>query len=438
MVSNAKVPGPEATGFLSYFFDLLTTNNLLSLGCSSTHASVINASSTISTTFKMATVTGKCDPRFEQVRSLLEKAIASGDELGASIAVNLDGEEVVDIWGGFVDRERTKPWAEDTIVNVWSSTKCLMSLTVLKLVEQGVLDLEERVSHYWPEFGANGKWDIRLRHILSYQDGLPGWDSPITQEQTLDLEASADKLAKQAPWWEPGTKAGYHPTTIGHLVGMIVRKATGRTLKEIVATEIIGPLGTDYQIGALEKDWPRVSPVYPPEDLGGDQLMEPGSISARTFLNPIPDGSFANTEAWKRAEMPATNGHTNARGMNRTMTAITSGGTVRGVQILKPETVELIFKEQYQGPDATVLAPIRYGIGYSLRGTTEGQTQSLIDPFVPVGKICYWGGWGGSINIMDLDRKLTITYAMNKMYGSVMGNKNTWAYVQAIYKALES
>ncbi|KAI0152717.1 beta-lactamase [Xylariaceae sp. FL1272] len=386
----------------------------------------------------MTTVKGKCDPKFEEIRTLLENAIASGDELGASITVNLDGEEVVDLWGGFVDTERTKPWAEDTIVNVWSSTKCLTSLTVLKLIEQGVLDLEERVSTYWPEFGAHGKADIRLRHLLSHQAALPGWDEPITSEETLDLEAAADKLAKQAPWWEPGTRSGYHPITFGHLLGMVVRKATGRPLKEVVAQEIIGPLGADYQIGALEKDWPRVSPIYEPADLDANQLMEPGSLSARTFLNPTPNAAFANTEAWKRAEMGATNGHTNARGMNRTMSAITLGGTVRGVQILKPETIDLIFKEQYQGPDATVLAPMRWGIGFALRGSTEGQTQSLLDPFVPVGKICYWGGWGGSINIMDLDRKITITYAMNKMYGSVLGNKNTWAYVQAVYKALES
>ncbi|KAI1321401.1 beta-lactamase [Xylariaceae sp. FL0255] len=386
----------------------------------------------------MAILSGKCDPKFTDVRTLLKHAISAGDELGASIVVNIDGEEVVDLWGGFIDTERSKPWEEDTIVNVWSSTKCLTSLTVLKLVEQGVLDLEEKVATYWPEFAANGKENILVRHLLAHASGLPGWEEPITQEGVCDFDAATDALARQRPWWEPGTASGYHPVTFGHLLGGLVRKATKgtKTLSQLAAEEIAGPLGADFQIGASKKDWPRVSPIYPPTSItAAAGTIPPDSIAFKVFMNPLPDGEFANTETFRLAESGANNGHANARGMNRAMSAITLGGIARGVRILQPETVELIFKEQYNGLDLTSGNQIRYGIGFGLVG--EAGTKGMgIDDFVPPGKICYWGGWGGSMIIMDLSRKLTITYAMNKMYDAGLGSENTKKYVRAIYRAL--
>ncbi|KAI1125690.1 beta-lactamase [Nemania abortiva] len=389
----------------------------------------------------MAAVHGKCDPKFHEVRSLFEEAVASGSEVGASFAVNIDGEDVIDLWGGFVDQERTKPWNEDTIVNVWSSTKCLASLVVLKLVDQGIVDVDEKVSKYWPEFAANGKQDILVRHLLSHASGLSGWEKPVTAEDICDLEKAAGLLAEQAPWWEPGTATGYHSISFGHLLGMLVRKATGgkKTLKQIAAEEIATPLDADFQVGALEKDWPRVSPIYAPADFGEMAAPPPGSLTAKTFQNPLMTGDIANTEMWRRAEVGGANGHTNARGMNRIFSAITLGGTTRGVKILKPETVELIFKEQLRGDDLVIGRPNRFGIGYGLRGDGEGdEILSAVDPLVPKGKICFWGGWGGSIIIMDLTRKVTITYAMNQMYNGLMGNKNSVEYLKAVYKALEA
>ncbi|KAI0145321.1 beta-lactamase [Xylariaceae sp. FL1272] len=388
----------------------------------------------------MVVVNGNCDGKFQEVRLLLEQAIASGDELGASIAVNLDGEEVVDIWGGFTDQERTQTWNEDTIVNVWSSTKCVTSLAVLKVVDEGILNVEDKVSKYWPEFAANGKQDILIRHVLSHASGVSGWENSITAEGICDLELSANMLAEQAPWWEPGTGTGYHSVTFGHILSMIIRKATGgkKTLKQIVAEDLARPLEADFQIGALEKDWPRVSPIYPGADFTAP-VMEPGSITEKTLMNPRSDAKmadFANTATFKLAEVGSSNGHANARGMNRIMSPISMGGTARGVQILKPETVELIFEEQYKGRDHVVPVPVRFGIGFGLRG--EGpEIESSLDRSTPKGKICFWGGWGGSIIIMDLTRKLTITYAMNQM-GGIGGNKNTSKYIRAIYAALEA
>ncbi|KAI0098669.1 beta-lactamase [Nemania sp. FL0031] len=382
-------------------------------------------------------VHGKCDQKFQEVRSLFEAAVASGSETGASIAVNIDGEDVIDLWGGFVDTERTKPWNEDTIVNVWSSSKCLASLVVLKLVDQGIVDVDEKVSKYWPEFAANGKENILVRHLLSHTSGLSGWEQRVTGEDVCDLEKAAGLLAEQAPWWEPGTATGYHSLSMGHLLGMLVRKATGgeKTLKQIAA-EIAASVDADFQVGAAEKDWPRVSTIYAPTDFGDMPAPPPGSLREKTFTNPPLDGAIANTEMWRKAELGAANGHTNARGMNRIMRAITLGGTTNGVQVLKPETVDLIFREQAKGLDLVIGVPNRFGIGYGLRGEGD-EVEAAIDGLVPKGKICFWGGWGGSLIIMDLTRKMTITYAMNRMYNGLMGNVNGAAYVTAIYKALE-
>jgi CubicO group peptidase (beta-lactamase class C family) len=209
----------------------------------------------------MSQVQGHCGATFGEVQKLLENYLESGEELGASIAVNINGQNVVDIWGGFSDPDRTHPWEEDTIVNVYSTTKTITSLAVLMLVDRGLLDINAKVTKYWPEFAKNGKQDIEVRHFLSHSAGVSGWEAPITLEDTYDVEQSTARLAKQAPWWTPGTAPGYHSMTFGHLNGELIRRTTGKSLKLFVAEEIAGPLGADFQIGALERDWPRVATI---------------------------------------------------------------------------------------------------------------------------------------------------------------------------------
>ena len=170
---------------------------------------------------------GHCDSRFDKLRSALAEEITSGEDLGAAIAVDIDGEMVVDIWGGHADAARTREWGEDTIVNLWSSTKPVASLAALVLAERGLLDVFAPVAKYWPEFAANGKQDIEIRHVLSYTSGVSGWTAPFTLEDMYDWEKSTSRLAGQAPWWQPGTASGYHLVNYGHLVGEIVRRVTG-------------------------------------------------------------------------------------------------------------------------------------------------------------------------------------------------------------------
>jgi CubicO group peptidase (beta-lactamase class C family) len=378
----------------------------------------------------MADINGVCSDRFGAVRTALEKNLDSGEELGASIVADVDGDVVVDLWGGFADEARTTPWAKDTIVNVWSSTKTLTSLSALILVDRGQLDLYAPVATYWPEFAANGKQGIEVRHLLAHTSGVSGWDQPFAVADMYDWELSTSRLAAQAPWWDPGSASGYHAANQGHLVGEVVRRVSGKPLKQFVAEEIAGPLGADVQIGAVESDWARIAEVIPPPPLPVDfgSLDQNGPVY-KTFTGPGLDAAAANTPAWRRADMGAVNGHTNARGMARALSVVARGGEVDGVRLLSPATIDMIFDEQANGVDLVLGVPLRWGMGFGLP-----QLDTL--PYVPDEKICFWGGWGGSVIIMDLGRRMTISYMMNKMAPGIIGSVRSESYVRPIYEAL--
>ncbi len=378
----------------------------------------------------MADIHGTCDDRFESVRTALERNIESGEELGASIVIDLDGQIAADIWGGFRDEARTEPWERDTITNVWSTTKTVTSLAALMLADRGELDVDAPVARYWPEFAANGKQDVLVRHIMSHTSGVSGLDQPAVVEDMYDWDKATSRFAAQAPWWEPGTASGYHALNFGHLIGEVVRRISGSGLKQFVASEIAGPLGADFQIGAAESDWARIANVIPPPALDFGEL-DPNSLVIRTFTGPFVMAEFANTPGWRNADIGAANGHGNARSVARIMSAVSRGGEVDGVRLLRPETIDLIFREQASGPDLVLGVPLRFGIGYGL-------PQPDTIPYIPGGRVCFWGGWGGSIIIMDLDRKMTIAYMMNKMGPGIIGSDRAEQYVRAVYAAVAS
>ena len=378
----------------------------------------------------MADINGTCDDKFEAVRDTLAKNIDAGEEIGASILVDLDGHIAVDIWGGFRDEARTTPWDEHTITNVWSTTKTITSLAALMLVDRGLLDVDAPVATYWPEFAAHGKENVLVRHLMSHTSGVSGLDQPATVEDLYDSERAAERFAAQAPWWEPGTASGYHALNFGHLIGEVVRRISGKTLKQFVAQEIAAPLGADFQIGAQQSDWDRIANVTPPPPLPIDlAALGMDSPAVKTFTGPTPNAEDANTPGWRNADIGAANGHANARSVARVMSVIPRGGEVDGIKLLSPQTIDLIFREQSNGVDLVLGVPLRFGIGYGL---------PLADtiPYIPDGKICFWGGWGGSLIIMDTDRRLTIAYMMNKMGAGVIGSDRGAQYVQAVYDAV--
>ncbi|HKD87920.1 MAG TPA: serine hydrolase domain-containing protein [Streptosporangiaceae bacterium] len=375
----------------------------------------------------MADLQGKCDERFSALRSALQQNVDSGAELGASLVLDLDGEIAVDLWGGYRDEARTQPWERDTITNVWSTTKTVTSLAALMLADRGELDVDAPVARYWPEFAAAGKQAVLVRHLLSHSSGVSGLDQPAVMEDLYDFDKATSRFAAQAPWWPPGTASGYHALNFGHLVGEVLRRITGTSLKQFVGDQIAGPLGADFQIGAAEHDWGRIANVVPPPPLPFDlQALGLDSPAVKTFTGPPADAAAANNAAWRLADIGAANGHGNARSVARILSVVSRGGEVDGIRLLRPETIELIFREQSNGVDLVLGVPLRYGIGYGLP-----QLDSL--PYIPDEKICFWGGWGGSVIIMDLGRRMTISYMMNKMGPGIIGSDRSEQYVRAIY-----
>ena len=378
----------------------------------------------------MAEIHGTCAGRFEAVREALACNLDSGEELGASIVVDIDGDVVVDMWGGFRDQARTTPWTEDTITNVWSSTKTITSLAALMLADRGELNVDAPVARYWPEFAAEGKQDVLVRHVMSHSSGVSGLDQPAVTGDLYDWATATSRYAAQAPWWPPGTASGYHALNYGHLVGEVLRRISGKTLKQFVAEEIAGPLGADFQIGAAEADWGRIADVVPPPPLPFDfAALDPASPSVRTLTGPLIAAEDANTPGWRRADIGAVNGHGNARSVARIMSVLARGGEVDGVRLLGQDTIDIIFREQTNGIDLVLGVPLRFGVGYGLP-----QRDSM--PWIPDEKICFWGGWGGSVIAMDLGRRMTISYMMNKMGAGIIGSDRCTEYGQAIYAAV--
>ncbi|OAP53738.1 hypothetical protein AYL99_12076 [Fonsecaea erecta] len=376
-------------------------------------------------------VHGHCQERFEVVRRLLQNYLESGEELGASIVVNIDGDDVLDLWGGFTTLDHSKPWERDTIVNVFSATKTILSFALLLLADRKQLKLTDKVAKYWPEFAANGKQNIEIRHIMSHTSGLSGWDQPLVIEDLVNVPKLTALLARQKPWWEPGTASGYQSLTSGYLNGEVVRRVSGKSLKRFIAEDISAPLGADFQLGCQERDEPRRSDIFPPPM--HFPPMEPGSIMAKTLSNPAMEMDFANSLEFRKAEIGSGNGHTNARGINRILSVISRHGRAPdGQEFLSEATINQIFQVQADGTDQVLNfgAPIRWGTGFALPSA-----GTWID-WIPSGRICTWGGFGGSIVIMDLERKITISYVMNKLEMTFLGSARTKAYVTAIYDAL--
>jgi len=380
----------------------------------------------------VAKIDGYCNEPFEKMTDVLSRSLDDGHDIGASVAVTVDGEFVADFWGGWSDADRTTPWERDTIVNVWSTTKTMTALAALVLADRGQLDLDAPVAQYWPEFTANGKDRVLVRQLLSHTSGVGGWDAPFAPEDMYDWDRSTSLLAAQAPWWEPGSASGYHASNYGHLIGELVRRITGTSLGTFFADEIAGPLHADFSIGLPAEHDHRVASVLPPPPIAFDlDAMDRESITYKTFTGPrTTDANIANTHDWRRAEMGAVNGHGNARSVARIQAIVANGGSLDGVNLLSPATIDRIFEVQSDDVDLVLGVPMKFGIGYAL-------PRPDITPYLPQdSKICFWGGWGGSMVIVDVDRRMTIAYMMNQMGDGIIGGPRSTAFITAAYEAI--
>ena len=378
----------------------------------------------------MSQTNGSCDDQFSALRTLLSDSLDSGAEIGASVAVFVDGEPVVDIWGGYADEARTRPWERDTLTNVFSSTKPLTALCLLILADRGVVDLHAPVARYWPEFAANGKADVEVRHLLGHTCGLPGWDEPMTVADVLDREKATDLLARQAPWWKPGTAAGYESLTFGPLLGEVVRRTTGKTLTRFFAEEVAGPVGADCHIGAPAECDARIANLIqstPPRP------RDPaGSIAERVFFNPYVNPSDSHTTAWRRAELGGSNGHCNARSLALVQQVLACGGTVGGVRLVSEAGCLRALETQADGTDLVMGLPIRWGMGYCIGSPLS---RDLYGTRLDGRRVAFWGGSGGSWVANDLDARMTVAYVMNKHVQGAFDQRSI-AFVNAAYDCL--
>jgi CubicO group peptidase (beta-lactamase class C family) len=343
----------------------------------------------------MADIQGSYDELFAAVPGALAGLLDDGDA-GGSVAVFVDGEPVVDVWGGCADADRTVPWQRDTITNVWSVTKTMTALCALVLADRGELDLAAPVGRYWREFAVAGKEKVLVRHLLAHTAGLPDWDWPV--EDLYDWPSATARLAAQVPQWEPGRAAGYHSLTQGFLVGEVVRRITGQTLGDFFAQEVAGPLGADFHIGLPARHDHRVALTLPPPARDEDYAASaPGSgapPAAGTGVR-VRDG---NSAAWRRAQIPAASGFGNARSVALVQSVMACGGAVRGLRLLSQAGCDRARQEQFHGVDRILGRPVRWGLGYGLFGSTYG-----------------WGGWGGSLVMIEPGDRMAAAYVTNQM-----------------------
>ena len=369
-------------------------------------------------------VQGFTHDKFADVRATFAANLASGEDVGASFCATVEGETVVDLWGGFADAAKTRPWVEDTIVNVYSTTKTMTALTALLVADRGELDFDAPVAKYWPEFAANGKQDIKVSQLMSHSAGLSGWDLPADGEVLYDWDKAVALLAAQAPFWAPGSAPGYHAMSQGYLVGEVIRRVTGKTLGTVFREEIAEPLGADFHIGLPASEDHRVAELIPPPP--NDASIGEGADKYR-INNPPIDVSATRTREWRAAEIPAAGGTGNARSVAQIHTILANGGVAKGKRFISEAGVRKALELQIEGKDLVLGIPVRYGMGFGLSG-------GMI-PF-PNPNSIFWGGYGGSLVIIDMDAHTTFAYAMNKMAGTTTGDMRAFGLVMGMWQAL--
>lgn len=328
---------------------------------------------------------GFSDQRFQLVTEAFAANLQTGKDVGAAFCMNEAGANVIDLWGGWADVARTRGWERDTIVNTYSTTKTMTAVVALWLADQGLLDLHAPVIRYWPEFATNGKGAITVAHLLSHSAGLPDFHAAITKDDLYDWNKVTALLAAQAPDWEPGTACGYHSITFGYLVGEVVRRVIGRSIGTVFREVFAEPLAADFYIGLPASEDHRVAELIPP----------PGEA-----LELFIDVADTATRAWRGSELPAIGGTGNARGLVAVLSILANGGLANGKRFLSEAGARRALEVQVEGRDRILDMNIRWGLGF----TVSGGASSL-----------FWGGYGGSVALVDYDARTAIAYVMNQI-----------------------
>jgi CubicO group peptidase (beta-lactamase class C family) len=390
-------------------------------------------------------IQGTCDDRFSEVREQFERNFSERGEVGASVCVTVEDNTVVDLWGGLADSATGREWERDTIGVVWSATKGATAICAHILVSRGELGLDRRVTDYWPEFGKNGKDEVTVRMLLAHQAGLAAHREPLPEGGLCDWDLSVDLLAAQEPWWEPGTKAGYHALTFGHLVGELLRRVTGISLGTFFRQEIAEPLGLDFWIGLPESEHGRCAPTIAAEPPGDPSqlprfyqaaLADPTSLQGHVLLNSgglMMPGAM-DTPAVYAAEIPAVNGVANARALANLYRPLSIGG---GGLIDEATLAEASRVASAQSVDATILYPTRWSLGFMKATDNMGLADGGVENSVLLTDEAFGHvGMGGSVGIADPRARMSFGYTMNRQGGGLGMNERGQALADAVYGAL--
>lgn len=369
-------------------------------------------------------ISGQVAAGFEPVQAVFEANFAADEELGAGFAVYLDGDLVIDLHGGWMDRAKTKPWDADTIVPVYSTTKPIAALVLASILEVVPGGYETPVAEIWPEFAAAGKSHVTIGQMVSHQAGLPGFVEPIDPALWLDPPACAAALAELAPLWEPGTAHGYHPLTWGYLIGELVQRIDGRTLGTILREDIAGPAGVDFQIGTPESDHARVADIMRPRALPELGEMNPATRTAFLTKWAAPDRGGA---IWREIEIPSANGHGSACAVAQLYGIYAHEGRLAGKQIVEPIVFEELIESRTKGQDLVLPFVTEFAAGVM---------RNNAGVYGPNPNTLGHSGWGGSLALGDPGRRLSLAYVMNRQSNRLQGDPRATGLVEAVYACL--
>jgi CubicO group peptidase (beta-lactamase class C family) len=402
---------------------------------------------------KTGEVAGFCDPQFERVAEEFVRNFEERGEVGASVSVTLNGKTVVDLWGGSADPASQAPWTQDTMSIVWSSTKGATALCAHILASRGQLDLDAPVVQYWPEFGQAGKEKITVKMLLNHQSGLPAVRTPLPPGAFYDWDIMATALARETPFWQPGTMHGYHALTFGWLVGEVVHRVAGKSLGTFFREEVAEPLGLDFWIGLPQTEEGRVASMIAADPPDSDTpvaafyaaIADPNSLQTLVFLNTagymIPDenGVFGyNTRAAHAAEIGAAGGITNARGLAGMYAPLANGGSLNGVTLVSRDTIARMSAVSSANEiNAVLLVPTRFSLGYAKSVDNRRVPSCTKDDNVILSEEAFGHpGSGGSIGFADPAANMSFGYSMNKMGQGIGLNSRGQNLVDATYQSL--
>ncbi len=365
---------------------------------------------------------GSADPAFAALAAEFERNFADRGDVGAALSLVIDGRPVVDLWAGSLDAAGARPWAADSVVNVWSTTKAVGALCFAMLVERGACSYDDFVARWWPQFAAHGKDGVTIAMLLSHQAGLCSFRDPAVVEDFYDLETAAARLAATEPLWPPGSRSGYHAISIGVLAGELFRRIEGRSLTAFVAEELAGPLGLDLSLGLPASQEARRAEMIAPPELATSNMaadLNPSQVAA--YTNPVIEPLLPNTAAWRACELVSANGFSNARSLARLFGEVAAG------RVLSPQTLAQATELRISGVDEVLGVPARWGAGFLLN--TDGL-------YGPSPATFGHSGWGGSFAMVDPGRKAALAYTMNRMGTDLVGDPRDVALIAAAYEGL--